>query len=94
MNGLKGDETAADIHTERSIIREMEIACADLEDEIAEMEAEEAAILEELNTTIGDLSDLRYGRFGKTLESSEELGPEVIQSIRRVQEACNEARNQ
>jgi septal ring factor EnvC (AmiA/AmiB activator) len=90
MNGPKDKGIAADIHTERSIVQEIEVACTDLEEEIAEMEQEASSILEELRTTVGDLSDLRYGRFTKAADSTD-IGEDVIQSINRLKEVCGEA---
>ena len=89
MNGPTDNRTAADIHTERSIVQEMEVACADLEEEIAEMEQEASTMLEELQAVVGDLSDLRYGRFTKSSDSTD-IGEDVIQSIKRLQEVCDE----
>src|ERR1700744_55512 len=89
MNGPTDNTTTADIHTERSIVQEMETACVDLEEEIAEMEQEASTLLEELRTAVGDLSDLRYGRFTKASDSTD-LGEDVIQSIKRLQEVCDE----
>ena len=51
------------------------------------MEAEAQAILKELQTTIGDLSDLRYGRFNKTPGADEgDVATEVLESLQRIQQ--------
>ena len=89
MHGTNGDANLGDIHTERTIVKEMEVACSDLEDEVTSIQEEVAAILASLKTSVGDLSDLRYGKFAKKPGSTEEFGDEVIQGIRRVQEVCD-----
>jgi centromere-localized protein 2 len=94
MDGPNDDVNLRDIHTERSIVPEMEVACTDLENDISATEQELATILEELKTTVGDLSDLRYGKFAKTPGSTDEFGTEVAQSIKRLQKVCDEAKYQ
>jgi centromere-localized protein 2 len=65
----------------------MEQATQDLEEEIAELERDSQGLLGELQTTIGDLSDLRYGRFSKTPGTSDgDLASEVMESLQRIQQ--------
>jgi centromere-localized protein 2 len=92
MDGPNDDANLAGVHNERSIVREMEVACTDLEGEVSAIDQETAEILEELNTTVGDLSDLRYGKFAKTTGSTDEFGKEVAQSVKRLQKVCDEAK--
>jgi centromere-localized protein 2 len=67
---------------------EIERACASLEAELRDMEAEASAMLNDIKTTIGDLSDLRYGRFAKTTATSQELGDEVVEALRHLEAVC------
>lgn len=67
----------------------MEQARADMEGEIEEMEKEAADILADIKSTIGDLSDLRYGRFNKPAGTGEELGREVLDSLRQLKKVCD-----
>lgn len=51
-------------HSLNSIIKDMELAEKDVEEELKELELEATGLLEELSATVGGLSDLRYGKFG------------------------------
>ncbi|KAF9874505.1 Cnl2/NKP2 family protein [Colletotrichum karsti] len=70
-------------HTLSSIIPEMDSAVADLEAEIRELEAQEAALLDSVKQTVGTMSDLRYGRI-----SNATLRDSVIEGLKTVQDAC------
>ncbi|OCK88620.1 uncharacterized protein K441DRAFT_668699 [Cenococcum geophilum 1.58] len=80
-------------HTGQTIIPEMGHACADIEAEISTMEAEAESLLAEISTTIGDLSDLRYGRFTRIGGLGEDLGQDVLGAIKRLNLACDGATN-
>jgi centromere-localized protein 2 len=69
---------------------EMERARADLEAEIEEMEKEAETLLLDIRTTVGDLSDLRYGRFNRTPGGDNELGQEVVEGLKRLEQVCND----
>lgn len=92
MHGPKDDDDITAVHTERSIVKEMNIACEHIEEEIKALEEETKKMLEDMQNTVGDLSDLRYGRFTKTPGSTEEFGEEMIHNIKRLQEVCDNAR--
>lgn len=92
MHGPRDDENLTAVHSERSLVKEMQVACEDIEQEIKDLEQEAAEILEGLHNTVGDLSDLRYGKFAKPPGSTEEFGQEVLQGIKRLQEVCEDAR--
>ncbi len=65
----------------------MEQASRDIEEELAEMEAQAQDMLKDLRTSIGDLSDLRYGRFSKTPGANDgDLATEVTESLKRIQQ--------
>ncbi|KAF5510191.1 hypothetical protein CGCS363_v003828 [Colletotrichum siamense] len=70
-------------HTLNSIIPEMDTAIADLETEIQQLEAQEAALLESVKQTVGTMSDLRYGKL-----SNPRLKEDVIEGLKSVQDAC------
>ena len=57
---------------------------SDVEAEVAQLEREEAALLESLRQTVGGMSDLRYGRFGNG-----QLRDGVIEGLKEFQEACD-----
>lgn len=45
-------------------------------------------MLEEMRTTVGDLSDLRYGRFQKTPGAETDLRDEVLEALGKVREGA------
>ncbi|KAK2756317.1 cnl2 nkp2 family protein [Colletotrichum kahawae] len=80
---LFGSVGADPKHTLNSIIPEMDTAVADLEAEIQQLEAQEAALLESVKQTVGTMSDLRYGKL-----SNPRLKEDVIEGLKSVQDAC------
>ena len=78
-------------HTLASFLPEMELACANLEKEIESTEAEGSSILEELKSTIGELSDLRYGKFNKLSDTADDVASEAVNGLRELEDACNRA---
>lgn len=63
-------------------------ACTDIEAEIDAMYAEAQAIFHDIEGTIGDLSDLRYGRFNKPAGTGHTTGEQVLQDLQRLEEVC------
>lgn len=72
-------------HTLESILPALEEACGDLEAEVEELEVEAENVRQEIAATIGDLSDLRYGRFVKG-PGSLDLRDEVIEGLKGLRE--------
>ena len=70
----------------------MEQACVDLEAEIIASEAEIESMKEDMESTIGGLSDLRYGRFSKHVGSGSELRDEVLEGLKRLDGICDAKR--
>ncbi|OTB01048.1 hypothetical protein M426DRAFT_225165 [Hypoxylon sp. CI-4A] len=70
-------------HTLMTILPDMDEAVTDMEHEIQAIEQEEAALLESIRKDVGDLSDLRYGRFSNT-----KLKDEVLDGLQRIQDVC------
>lgn len=56
-----------------------------MEIEIEKLKTEEAALLESVKQTIGNLSDLRYGKFANA-----NLKNDVLESLATLQEVCAE----
>ncbi|KAF7524683.1 hypothetical protein G7054_g11346 [Neopestalotiopsis clavispora] len=72
-------------HSLQSILPEMDSAAGDLEQEIRKLEEEEAALLESVQKTVGDMSDLRYGRLANA-----KLKNEIINGLEDFQEICKQ----
>ncbi|KAI9681356.1 MAG: hypothetical protein M1817_002639 [Caeruleum heppii] len=75
-------------HTLSSIIPELQAACVDVEIEIAAMDDELETVREDVRSIIGDLSDLRYGRFNKAGGGAEAVGQEVLDGLKRLEDLC------
>ena len=61
----------------------MESAVEDIEDEIRRLDEEAEALLEEMRSTVGGLSDLRYGRLANA-----QLREQVLDGLSRLESAC------
>jgi centromere-localized protein 2 len=68
----------------------MDVASSDLTKEIAAMEEESKTLLADIKATIGDLSDLRTGRFSKTPGSNTDLGQDVLEGLKRLEQVCDD----
>ncbi len=68
---------------------EMQDACNDLEIEVAELEKEYVTLLADIKSTIGDLSDLRFGKFNRVSGISGDISQEVIKGLERLEYLCN-----
>lgn len=75
-------------HSTDSLLDEMEAACANIEREIGDVDREAAGILTELQSTVGDLSDLRYGRLQGVAGMESSLGEEAIRGLDNLENAC------
>jgi centromere-localized protein 2 len=77
------------VHTVASVIPAMEKACRDLEEEIAELETEAMREMAGIDAILGDLTDLRYGKFAlPVVEGEKELGGDVLEGLAGLREGC------
>lgn len=72
-------------HSLTSIVPELDDAIHDLEAEIQMLDEEEARLMAAVQQSVGNLSDLRYGRL-----SNPQLSGLVIDSLRNTQAACEQ----
>jgi centromere-localized protein 2 len=78
------------VHNGQTLAPEMARASKEIKEELAEMEEQAQSMLKTLGMSIGDFSDLRYGRFTKTPGGTDDdLANEVIESLRRIQQLIN-----
>lgn len=70
-------------HSLTSIVPELDDAIHDLEAEIQMLDEEEARLMAAVQQSVGNLSDLRYGRL-----SNPQLSGSVIEGLRNVQATC------
>ncbi|KAH8677962.1 Cnl2/NKP2 family protein-domain-containing protein [Xylariales sp. PMI_506] len=70
-------------HTLRTILPELESAVDDMEQELRKLEEEEATLLESVKKTVGNMSDLRYGRL-----ANPKLRDEIIDGLTDFKEVC------
>jgi centromere-localized protein 2 len=86
--GQPSNSTPSDMHSLESLLPEMERSCASIERQIKAMEAETAEVLANISTTVGALSDLRYGKFNKPAGVGDSFADETIRGLNRLEEAC------
>ncbi|KAJ5272191.1 hypothetical protein N7524_005460 [Penicillium chrysogenum] len=75
-------------HSVASLLAEMETASSNIEHEIAGIDQEAAKILAHLNTTIGDMSDLRYGKLQGPAGTAEDMASEAIKGLQNLEDVC------
>jgi len=71
-------------HTLTSILPELEGAAGDIEEEIRRLDEEAETLLGEMRSTVGGLSDLRYGRL-----ANGQLREEVLGGLSRLENSCD-----
>ena len=67
----------------------MEAACIEIQAEIDASEAELQVIMDSLRSTIGDLSDLRYGKFNQPVGEEGSLRANVLDSLHEFDKVCS-----
>ncbi|KAF2431984.1 hypothetical protein EJ08DRAFT_158355 [Tothia fuscella] len=82
--------TSGKPHTLQSILPEMDATCTDLTEEIRTIDEEAEAILADIKATIGDLSDMRTGKFNRTPGSGTDLGEDVLDGLRKLEQICDD----
>ncbi|CAK7221628.1 hypothetical protein SCUCBS95973_004563 [Sporothrix curviconia] len=70
-------------HTLSSIVPELDAAIHDLQAEVQQLEEEEARLLSLVQQSVGNLSDLRYGRL-----ANPQLRDQVLEGLQNVQATC------
>ncbi|KAF7720022.1 Uncharacterized protein PECH_008105 [Penicillium ucsense] len=86
--GQKQNANADEYHSVDSLLLAMESACTHVEREIDDIDQEAADLLRELGTTIGDLSDLRYGKLQGPAGTENTVGIETVHALQNLEEAC------
>ena len=66
----------------------METASSNIEHEIAGIDQEAAKILAHLNTTVEDMSDLRYGKLPGPAGTAEDMASEAIKGLQNLEDVC------
>lgn len=87
LSDLSGDRNP---HTLRSIEPSIQEACESVTLQNAGLEEELQNVLARVRDTVGELSDLRYGRFLQH-SSGESISDELLVTVRRLQSACSSA---
>ena len=88
--GAASTSSSDDFHSLSSLISEMETACDGIEREIDGLDKGADSILSDLNLTVGEMSDLRYGKFqGSTGQNADEVVDETVEALGNFENACN-----
>lgn len=86
---------SSEYHSISSLLSAMETACSNIEHEISQVDQEAANVLTGLSATVGELSDLRYGKMqGPAGSSGEEMVKEAIDGLEHLEQACNRKTSQ
>ena len=93
MFGPGSNLPTAKPHTLRSIVPELESACEDVAMEIEEIEADIQSLLQNMQDSVGTLSDLKYGKLGRTSNASDAVRTETIERLKELQGVCNDVQN-
>lgn len=88
MFGQTPSTVPGDYHSVASLLAEMEKASANIEHEIAGIDQEAGEILAQINTTVGDMSDLRYGKLQGPARTAEDMASEAIKGLQNLEDAC------
>ncbi|KAK1139321.1 hypothetical protein N8T08_001092 [Aspergillus melleus] len=76
-------------HSMPSLLSAMEAACSSIEQDIESVDKDASNLFSELNSTVGELSDLRYGKMqGPAGTTGEEVVNEAIKGLRNLEDAC------
>lgn len=87
--GQASTNAPRDYHSVPSLLSAMEAACSSIEQDIDGVDNDASNLLSELNSTVGEMSDLRYGKMqGPAGTSGEEMVNEAIQGLRNLENAC------
>ncbi|KAJ5777540.1 hypothetical protein N7520_000786 [Penicillium odoratum] len=76
-----------DYHSVESLLTEMETACAHIQEEIDDMDQDSKGLVAQLSTTVGDLSDLRYGKFAGP-GSAKDVAEQSINALQNLEDTC------
>ncbi|KAJ5637696.1 hypothetical protein N7490_007575 [Penicillium lividum] len=76
-----------DYHSVESLMTEMETACAHIQGEIDDMDQDSKGLVAQLSTTVGDLSDLRYGKFAGP-GSAKDVAEQSIKALQNLEDTC------
>ncbi|KAL9113291.1 MAG: hypothetical protein Q9227_002626 [Pyrenula ochraceoflavens] len=76
------------LHNRESLFHSMERACQVLEQQAQGIEAEAEAIRQNLSSIVGELSDLRYGKFARVSGREQNVAEEVVMALESLQEVC------
>lgn len=87
--GQASSAGSGDYHSASSLLSSMEAACSSIEQEMDEVEKGATAIVSQLNATVGELSDLRYGKMRASVGATdEEVVQEAISGLKNLEDAC------
>lgn len=89
--GQKTDVVSSEeYHSVSSLLSEMELACTNIEHDIFRIDQDATVIMSEIDTTVGDLSDLRYGKM-QGLGGAGDVVDQAMQGLANLEDACYRA---
>lgn len=80
--------SSGEYHSVSSLLSEMESACASIENDMSRTDQDASKVLSELNSTAGDLSDLRYGKMQGPTGNADDAVDQAISGLVNLEDAC------
>ncbi|EFR03891.1 hypothetical protein MGYG_06889 [Nannizzia gypsea CBS 118893] len=79
-----------DRHTLNTLLIDMERACSAIESNIQSLDTETSDLASQIATTVGELSDLRYGKLN-AIAAGNTLRDDVILGLKNLEDKCSKA---
>lgn len=79
------------MHNVNSLLSDMESACSALENEVELKRQETAGVLDEVSQIVGDLSDLKYGKFNSSAGTADMVVGDTIDGLKQLEKVCDAA---
>lgn len=90
MFGQSQHQLLSRAHTADTLQVALNQACQNIEAEIEALEVDTATKLQSIQSIIGDLSDLRYGKFARPAGGAD-LAQDIRESLQRLQKLCEQS---
>ncbi|KAK2875095.1 hypothetical protein FQN49_001791 [Arthroderma sp. PD_2] len=78
-----------DRHTLDTLLVDMERACTAMESNIKSIDVESSELASQITTTVGELSDLRYGKLNAPRGVENTIRDDIINGLKYLEENCN-----
>lgn len=88
---LSNEFAAENMHSVDSLLPDMASACSALQNEVERKSQETAKTLDEISQIVGDLSDLKYGKFNSSTGTADTVVGDTIDGLKQLENVCDAA---